>query len=493
MKVLIAEDDNVSALILRKSLERMNHTVTTAKDGNLAWECAKADPPDVLISDWMMPGMDGLELCRQIRATQEHSYIYFILLTAKGRREDRTDGMRAGADDFLIKPLDPEELAARLKVAQRIISMQRERNEDGRELARLHGDMQRQNDRLTESLHNMEQANRRFMQLFHGLPIACFTYNSEGRIQEWNRSAEALYGLTAAEATEKVMWDVVNLPEDQTQTREIVRQVFQGERFENLEFEDRRNGDQDCWVLCNTYPLKGSADEIIGAISANIDITERKLLEQRIAGQLAESTRLYAELEIRQGELAEANSQLAELASIDPLTGLSNRRQLMDALKSSMSMATRESLPISVLMIDVDRFKDFNDSFGHPEGDRVLIGLAQILLAAVRGHDIVARYGGEEFTVILVGADLVGASAFAERIREEVEAHRWPLAPVTVSIGVAELDPQAAVGLEIFGDADSALYRAKTLGRNRIAAYTRDIPKLTPFDVPQPQPLSIVA
>ena len=126
MKILIVEDEPVSKRLLEITLRKWNYGVVSASDGREAWELLQeADAPNLLISDWMMPDMDGLELCKRIRETERPGYTYVILLTSKGRREDLIRGLEAGADDYLIKPFDPEELRIRIKIGERIISLER--------------------------------------------------------------------------------------------------------------------------------------------------------------------------------------------------------------------------------------------------------------------------------------------------------------------------------------------------------------------------------
>lgn len=122
MRILIAEDDRVSALLLQRTLERMGHAVTVSTDGRDAWKAYQEDPFSLVISDWMMPGMDGLALCRCIRESGADSYTYVILLTARTQREDHLEALDAGVDDFLTKPLNQGDLAARMKTAQRILA-----------------------------------------------------------------------------------------------------------------------------------------------------------------------------------------------------------------------------------------------------------------------------------------------------------------------------------------------------------------------------------
>ena len=121
MNILIAEDDNVSRRILQRNLTRLGHTVSEASNGAEAWSILERDPVRIVVSDWMMPEMNGLELCRHVRERTDPNYTYFILLTARQGDENHREAMAAGVDDFLTKPLDREELEIRLRVAERII------------------------------------------------------------------------------------------------------------------------------------------------------------------------------------------------------------------------------------------------------------------------------------------------------------------------------------------------------------------------------------
>lgn len=123
MKILIAEDDMVSRLVLGATLKKLGHQVTATSDGQQAWEALEEEHFPLLISDWMMPGLDGLELCRLIRARDQARYTYILLLTALGGKNSYLDGMDAGADDFITKPFDEDTLVARLRVAQRILEL----------------------------------------------------------------------------------------------------------------------------------------------------------------------------------------------------------------------------------------------------------------------------------------------------------------------------------------------------------------------------------
>lgn len=125
MNILIADDDPISRRLLEATLSEWGYDVLVTSDGSEAWEAMQQqEAPDLVISDWMMPNMDGLELCRKIRQMEKTGYIYFIILTAKGRKEDVIEGLEAGADDFLIKPFDREELKCRTRIGERIIELE---------------------------------------------------------------------------------------------------------------------------------------------------------------------------------------------------------------------------------------------------------------------------------------------------------------------------------------------------------------------------------
>ena len=314
MKIVIAEDDAVSRLVLRKALEAMSFEIAALADGVEAWDYLQANEAQVVITDWMMPGLDGLELCRKIRVRGARGpYVYMILLTSRNSREDRLKALQAGADDFLTKPLDRAELFARLNVARRIVNM-----------------------------------------------------------------------------------------------------------------------------------------------------------EEQLRSRSAELERMHAELEKR-------NTLLAEIASCDGLTGLKNHRFFRESLEAQFALSRRRGMPLSVVMLDVDQFKPFNDSFGHPAGDEVLRDVANILRSCVRDHDVVARYGGEEFAVLLPATDTEASRSLGERLRAAIEEHAWQLRPITISLGISTMSPRVSRPAALIEQADRSLYQSKAEGRNRIT-HARDLP-----------------
>jgi len=183
---------------------------------------------------------------------------------------------------------------------------------------------------------------------------------------------------------------------------------------------------------------------------------------------------LEAKVSERTSELAEANSRLAQLAVTDGLTGLYNHRHFHERLGLEVERSARTGLPMSLLMIDVDHFKHYNDTNGHPAGDDVLRQVARIMGDGRRANDFCARYGGEEFAIVLVDTDKLTAAQVAERLRERVAQTNFPngdLQPggkLSISVGVASLPDDAGDAEALVRAADKALYDAKAAGRNQV-------------------------
>lgn len=184
---------------------------------------------------------------------------------------------------------------------------------------------------------------------------------------------------------------------------------------------------------------------------------------------------LIEEKEVLERQLKDANEQLAKEATTDPLTGLPNKRALKRALERDLASAGRSGDPVSILVVDIDHFKRFNDEFGHSTGDEVLECVGTLLGRCTRGGDYPARFGGEEFVVVLPSTDIAGARLAGERVRKAIEIMRHPdpaVPNITASIGIATIRGSdcASRAQELFDAADAALYAAKAGGRNRVGA-----------------------
>ena len=212
------------------------------------------------------------------------------------------------------------------------------------------------------------------------------------------------------------------------------------------------------WVRSRSKPYFGHprpADDGHWVIGITEDVTERKRHEDQ--------------LEAQRKALEEAYLHLQEVVVTDPLTGAKNRRGLEAALERAVDDARRHGRPVSAVAIDIDHFKFYNDTYGHPAGDSVIVAVATIVQRTLRPTDLGARVGGEEFTVLLPDTDRAGAEAAAERIRRAVAHARWQHVPVTASFGCATWTPAGGQPpAELLTDADRALYQSKRDGRNRV-------------------------
>lgn len=226
-------------------------------------------------------------------------------------------------------------------------------------------------------------------------------------------------------------------------------------------------------------PVRGG-DEIATLAIALNNAAER--LARHTTELEQEVRRRTEELEQKNAALEQVNERLEKLAITDGLTELVNHRHFQQLLAAEVIRQQRERRPFAVLMMDVDHFKHYNDSHGHPAGDEVLKGLARILRENVRASDVVARYGGEEFVVLLLDADHERAMNIAEKLRELVATHPFPhaaeqpLGHVSVSIGVAVWPDHGPTPETLVAAADKALYAAKRFGRDVVVAAHEDVP-----------------
>ncbi|QJE03523.1 diguanylate cyclase [Massilia forsythiae] len=293
----------------------------------------------------------------------------------------------------------------------------------------------------------------------HTLAVPMFVLDTRFNVLIWNRACERLTGVPAA--------DVLG-------TRDHWRSFFDDRRptLADLLLQEHRD------AVRHLHARQGASAHLSAENWCDMPrLGRRRYLAADASPIYDERGKLSAVVQTLRDMTEEklAQAALEQLATRDGLTGLANRRCFDETLQAEWSRALRQHLPLSLLMIDVDNFKAYNDANGHLGGDECLKRIATALASEMRANDLVARYGGEEFAVILPNQSLKGAASVAERIRTRVEALKLPnrMAAdgyVTVSIGAATA--LAAAGThagELVAIADAALYRAKHMGRNRIS------------------------
>jgi diguanylate cyclase (GGDEF)-like protein/PAS domain S-box-containing protein len=422
--ILIVDDapDNLAAL--RMQMVEQGYQTFIATTGERALQLARRVQPDLILLDIVMPGMDGFETCRLLKAYPATQHIPVIFMSGRTEAEDVVAGFDMGAADYIGKPLRMAEVCARVRTQLRV----RARSETQQEQA----------ERLRTIVDNMAE----------GLLII----EPSGRIQFTNPACDGYLGYGPEELAGRHLGDLLDPVVTQEYLDYFARHAAQPGMAHSHGTREvvirHRTGKPVCMDLTLT-PMFLRQPLFIGLLH---DITHHKLSEDA----------------------------LQRAAMVDPLTKIANRRHFDSFLDKEWQRAMRTSMPLSLVMLDVDHFKLYNDTLGHAAGDICLQQVAQALDAhALRGTDLAARYGGEEFVLLFAETDADAALALAEAIRAHVEALRLPhpksptSAWITVSIGVATMVPGPQAGEEmraeaLFMAADRAMYGAKDGGRNQV-------------------------
>ncbi|WP_428154766.1 PleD family two-component system response regulator [Brevundimonas sp.] len=447
-RILVVDDVDVNVRLLEAKLTIEYYDVLSCNDGASALAIAAEHQPDLILLDVMMPGMDGFETCRRLKAQAETRHIPVVLVTALDGRQDRIRGLEAGADDFLTKPIDDVILFARVKSLTRlkhVMDELREREESGRRLgvdsdgaARLRSE----GGRVLIVDDDMRQAEKMAAEL-----------SGEHRV---TIESDPEAALVAAKGALDLI--IVNVAAAGFDGLRIVAQAKSG---------DARRAPILAVVEPAERPRMVKALELGAA-----DILPRPIDTEELSARVRTQIRRKRYTDFLRQKLDSS----MEMAVTDALTGLHNRRYMTGQLQALVGRAAQGGSQVAALVLDIDHFKSVNDSFGHDAGDEVLVEFAVRLATNVRAVDLPCRMGGEEFVVVMPGASLEDAGRVAERIRRDVASAPFRVMggkeqiTITISIGVAATTGDGDTPEGLLKRADEGVYEAKAAGRNKVIA-----------------------
>ncbi|MGO8091103.1 PleD family two-component system response regulator [Rhizobium leguminosarum] len=451
-RILVVDDIPANVKLLEARLLAEYFDVMTAADGYTALAICERNQVDLILLDIMMPGIDGFEVCERLKASQKTAHIPVVMVTALDQPTDRVRGLKAGADDFLTKPVNDLQLISRVKSLLRLKTLSDE--------LRIRADTA------------------------HTMGIDDLTRSGEGRADE---TAQVLLVDGRANSQERIVKalkpvaDVLALSDPQAALFEAAESAF------DLVIVNANFDDYDPLRLCSQLrslertrflPIliitEQGADEMVARaldLGVNDYIIRPVDPNELVARSLTQIRRKRYNDRLRASV-----KQTIELAVTDPLTGLYNRRYLDNHLNVLFNRSMARGRPLSVLITDIDRFKHVNDTYGHDGGDEVLREFSNRVRSTIRGADLACRYGGEEFVVVMPDTSPEIAAAVAERLRAAIEnapfmlKHSGEALNVTASFGIASRIASVLTPGQLMKQADLALYEAKNTGRNRVVA-----------------------
>lgn len=441
-RILVVDDIETNRRLLEARLSAEYFDVVQASSGAECLEKAAETAPDLILLDVMMPGMDGFETCKRLKADPATRHIPVVMVTALDQREDRVKGLEAGADEFLTKPVNDVALFARVRSLLRLKEVLDE--------LRL-----RHEGALTDT--SGEPA-------LDGPAIVIVAAGDE-------QAAERLSDKLPKGFAARPIADPAGVVKAARAGAELVLIDLATAKFDALRVCARIRSD----VVTRNTPIICVVDadtpqDMVRALDLGVsDVVARPVDPGELAARL--NTQLkrkrYAE------QLRERLEESLEMAVIDPLTGLYNRRYMASRLRQAIDSWEASAEKVSVVLFDIDHFKRINDSWGHQAGDEVLRAVTERMGKQLRALDIAGRYGGEEFMVLLSGAAGREASEAAERVRAAIAREPFMVGSagvtveVTISAGVAEI-LHGDTPERLIARADAALYQAKAAGRNQV-------------------------
>ncbi|HEX6733209.1 MAG TPA: diguanylate cyclase [Azonexus sp.] len=500
LRVLIADDHRIFRESLRHilDLDPGMTVVDAVGSGDELLESARRQLPDVVCVDVVMPGIDGIEATRRLLASQPE--IKVIGLTAYPDRQYVLQMLDAGARGYVTKSAAPEELHNAIRsvcqnqiyfcpeVSASLLDPLHPQPTEQAHPLRLSPDSREVRALLAEIAQASDQAGPplpfsdefvRLQQVVDSSSVPSFVIDQHHTVTHWNRACEILTGLAASQVVgTRDHWRpfyaqarplMADLVLDGAREHEL-RRYYEGKfRKSTLidgayEAEDffPRIGENGAWIYFTAAPLRDAQGRVIGTVETLQDFTLRH----------------QAETTLRKSE-----AHYRHLSITDNLTGLFNSRHFYKQLKSEIGRAIRYNHPLSLMMLDVDNFKTYNDTYGHLEGDHVLQQLADVIRNCLRLGDSGYRIGGEEFAVMMPDTDIESAKRVAERLRATFATTRLTPRPdfvthATVSIGVTHYHLYEKLTAFI-RRGDAGCYQAKHQGKNCVVVPEGERPGAT--------------
>ncbi len=436
-RVLIVDDEAVILDILYEHLNTRGYECVLAQSSKDAVAALGEAEPDLLITDIGMPEMNGIDFAQAAR--QSWPDLAIIVMTGRSDAGSAVGALRAGADDYVMKPFDFDEM---LICVERALEKRRLIKENRSYSQRLEDRVREATTDLARANDQLQQAQDYLNRLIHSTVDAIITVSAGEDVNFANRGAELMLGYDEGGLLEASIGDLYIGGLEEAR---YVRRVLAADRpLQNYETEMRHRSGEVVPVSMSVSLVPDAQGRPAAMLLVCKDITEQKRLER----------------------------ELKEMTIRDGLTGLYNLRYFYERLEAEIERAKRQKHPLSLLLLDIDKFKTYNDAHGHLEGDRVLREVAKCVSESTREHvDLGFRYGGDEFTVILPEADEAGAMLIAQRLRESFAARRFDL--LTMSIGLMTYE-DAHTARAFIQFTDTMMYDAKRAGGNQVTVYRAD-------------------
>jgi diguanylate cyclase (GGDEF)-like protein/PAS domain S-box-containing protein len=453
-EVLIVEDTPASLKLLSDLLTEAGYYVRQAPNGELALWTAQSRPPELILLDIRMPGIDGFEVCRRLKASPELSQVPVIFLSAQHDTDDKVRGFALGAVDFIAKPFQAEEILARTDAHVKLGRAQQALAAERASLEQRVAERTTELEALTRSLEKeieQRRANEEFLrlasQVFEATQDAIVVTDREARIVATNPAFTQISGYSAEEVVGQSVALLHAGDPDAKSFELMVQSMIKTGHWSGEILARRKNGDIYPGLLSASV-VKDDDGHVTNHVAVFMDITERKA-EQHL---------------------------IDFLSNHDALTGLPNRLLARQRFDQTLAAARRENRCVAVMCLDLDRFKSINDSYGHDVGDKALQVVSRFLSDTVREGDTVTRQGGDEFQIIVADDAQLGATmALAQKIlaglRKELVIDGQQIT-VTSSIGIAVSLTDGDSFDELVRNGDTALFRAKEIGRDNYAFFT---------------------